>query len=410
MKIKAIGALGLAFLVSDLSRTVNGVLGDSMRSDMSLSEASLGVITASFYIAFLLFQLPFGVLLDKVGPRKLQLFLLPIASIGAILCYLATDFSMLFLGRLLLGVGMSACLMAAFKGVSEWVPLRKVPMGNGLILGGGAIGGILATTPAAALSENFGWALSYLVLAIFICVAWSAIWISVPARSGAKAPPFKVSSLILAARDPIFRTVAVPAALSLGVASSFQGLWAGIWFSESLGMSSHSVGLGLFWMSISTIVGSLFIGFVANRLSNFGASLESVTYGFLLLHIAIQSYIVVFNPNGVVSWTLFSFFGVSGMLVFSCIATNNPGDNVAFKNAIFNLLSFGMAALIQVLYGALLDYALVEDAADVGERHSWALGLLVVVQLLVVITALIIGKVLNRNSILLSKHNGSSGC
>jgi branched-chain amino acid transport system permease protein len=60
------------YFMSYLLRAVNAVVAPDLVSDLSLSPAELGLLTAAFLGAFALFQLPLGVLLDRYGFRLLQ--------------------------------------------------------------------------------------------------------------------------------------------------------------------------------------------------------------------------------------------------------------------------------------------------------------------------------------------------
>src|SRR5690606_12681300 len=59
--------------------------------------------------------------------------------------------------RAILGIGMAGGLMAAFKAVADRVEPKQIPFFNGVILGAGGIGGLIATSPAKAFEVHFGW-------------------------------------------------------------------------------------------------------------------------------------------------------------------------------------------------------------------------------------------------------------
>jgi len=61
---------GLGYFVSYLFRTVNAVIAPDLVADLSLSPASLGLLTSAYFIAFAAFQLPLGILLDRFGSRR----------------------------------------------------------------------------------------------------------------------------------------------------------------------------------------------------------------------------------------------------------------------------------------------------------------------------------------------------
>src|SRR6185295_9133532 len=117
----------------------------------------LGFLTSMYLLAFAAFQLPLGVLLDRYGPRRVVATLLCVAATGAFTFAVARDFTMLSVGRALIGLGVSAGLMGAIKAFTLWFPLSRLALLNGLYLAAGGIGGLSATAPAQALIEPLGW-------------------------------------------------------------------------------------------------------------------------------------------------------------------------------------------------------------------------------------------------------------
>lgn len=79
------------------------------------------------------------------------------------------------LGRILMGVGMSANLMGTLKLIINWFDLKRFATLSGLVLSLGALGSVAATSPMALMVQELGWRRSFHVLAGFntlliICV------------------------------------------------------------------------------------------------------------------------------------------------------------------------------------------------------------------------------------------------
>ena len=66
------------FFLSQFYRVSNAVIAPELLNDLSVDTKGLGLISASFFYAFALTQIPISLLLDKIGPRS-------VAAIGGIL-------------------------------------------------------------------------------------------------------------------------------------------------------------------------------------------------------------------------------------------------------------------------------------------------------------------------------------
>ena len=103
------------YFLSYLFRVVNAVIAPDLVADLKLDPSELGLLTSTYFIAFASSQLPLGVFLDRFGPRMVESFLLLFAGAGAIIFATSHTLTGVIIGRALIGFGVSACLMAAFK-------------------------------------------------------------------------------------------------------------------------------------------------------------------------------------------------------------------------------------------------------------------------------------------------------
>jgi sugar phosphate permease len=123
-KLQIFLPFAFGYFLSYLYRVINAVLAPDLVADIGLEAAGLGLLTSTYFITFAAFQLPLGVLLDRFGPRKIEAALLLVAGFGAWTFACAESLKGLIIGRALIGLGVSACLMAAFKAFVLWFPIQ----------------------------------------------------------------------------------------------------------------------------------------------------------------------------------------------------------------------------------------------------------------------------------------------
>ncbi len=99
----------LAFFISTLLRAITATLTPVLTNEFDLSAGNLGLLAGGYFIGFSLMQIPAGLLLDKYGPKKVIPYLLLIALVGTISFAFAKNFTGLFISRIFIGVGVSAC-------------------------------------------------------------------------------------------------------------------------------------------------------------------------------------------------------------------------------------------------------------------------------------------------------------
>ena len=121
-----------------------------------------------------------AVLLDRYGPRRVEAALLVIAAIGAAVFALADGLTALTLGRALIGLGVSACLMASFKAFTQWFPPERQASLTGWIMASGGLGALAAAKPLEITLGFTGWREIVLGLAAVTLMVAFVLWKFVP--------------------------------------------------------------------------------------------------------------------------------------------------------------------------------------------------------------------------------------
>ena len=325
----------LHLFISQLYRTTNAVLAPWLIQDLRLDTEGLGLLSAGFFYAFALTQIPISIFLDKIGAKRLMIALSFVGMAGAVIFSLAQGLGMGLAGRMLLGVGMACNLMGPLKLLTEWFPPSRFATASGLLYAIGTLGNIVAATPLVLLVEQLGWRPSFqAVIAVHLLLTLALFWIvqdrpqaknaaAAPAASGA---PFRNLGILTRSKD--YWIISAGTFVRYGTHAALQTLWAGPLLMESLGFSPVQTGNILMAMNIGLIVGGPVWGAVSDR---FFKTPKWVVAGGLLILALITFGLRALPPGAsvVAAGAIFLAFGIasaSGMHVYAHIKALVPKE------------------------------------------------------------------------------------
>lgn len=384
----------LGYFLSYVFRTVNSIIAPNLTGDLALSAADLGLLTSVYFLAFAAFQLPLGLLLDRFGPRRIQALLVLFAAAGALIFALADGLGDLVLGRALIGLGVSACLMASFKAFVLWFPPSRLALVNSALLALGATGALAATLPVEWGLQFVGWRGLFLSVAGLAVVVALLVALVVPEHHDAPvhsslAGQWRGLTQVLSSR--FFWRVTPLAFLSQGAFLALQGLWAGPWLRDVAGLARQQVAGELAGLALSIVVGFVVFGGLADRLSRYGIKPLTVATVGMALFVAAQLGLVLQPPGwGLPLWLAFGFFGTSSTLAYAVLSQAFPAALAGRVNTALNLLVFLTAFLMQWGIGAVLHHW--EDPVSRlydPQGYAWGFAIVAGLQLLALVWLLV---------------------
>jgi predicted MFS family arabinose efflux permease len=347
------------YFLSYFYRTVNAVIGPVLVAELGLNAAALGLLTSAYFIAFAAFQLPLGVLLDRYGPRRTESALLLVAAAGSVVFGLAQDVAQLAIGRALIGLGVSSCLMASFKANTIFWPAERLAVANGFILAFGGVGATVATLPVEWVLKVSDWRVLFFGLAGLTLLAAAYVRFAVPERRAAAGDSLgaQVGSLIAILGSARFWRVAPVTVTAQASFLAYQGLWAGPWLRDVAGLSPDAAATAMFFVASAIIVGYGLGGVVADRLMRAGIRHGTLLIAGVALFLLVQVPLVLNVTTGSsVLWVAFTLLGTNSILGFSFLTRQYTADQAGRVNSTMNLLVFISAFTIQAGVGAVISH------------------------------------------------------
>lgn len=370
------------YFLSYAFRAVNAAIGPDLSRDLSLDPATYGAITSAYFATFALAQLPLGVALDRWGPRRTESVLLCAAALGALIFSVADTAGELLIGRALIGLGVSSCLMAAFKANTLYWPIQRLPLANGLLMGFGGLGAASATIPVDWLLAVTDWRTVIAAMAVATVVVAACIWTISP------DPPPPVTRTLLSeqvrgivdllSNRPFWRVTALTG-ISHGTYLAYQTLWAGPWLRDVAGLGRAEAALGMAFVTGAMAISYPMLGALADRLAARGISTMS-TFGFYAAAFIVLQVPIAAGWTGapLLLWAAFGFVGCGTVVGYAALTQQISTSMAGRANAAINLVVFFTAFAVQWSVGAILNF--YGSAPETG--HTIALSVAIGLQAL----------------------------
>jgi len=348
----------LGYYLSYLLRTVNAVISPDLTNELSLSAADLGLLTSAYFLTFGLAQIPLGIALDRFGPRRVEGALLLLAALGAATFALGDSLVHLGLARGLIGLGVSACLMAGLKGFAMWYPPQRQSSMTGYIMAAGALGALTASAPVEALLPFVGWRGIFWIIAAIAAAISAFIFIAVPEEAEHRATDSiggTIRSVAHIFSSPAFLRMAGSAMFFTGGFMALQSLWAVPWLMNNNGMSLTRAAGHLMILNLGMLAGQISIGILGTRLARRGVTpLRMMQVGFSAM-LGVQVLILTDIGPVAVLWFALGVLSSVNAQAYIATASNFPREAFGRVSTAINLMAFFGAFGVQWGLGVVLD-------------------------------------------------------
>jgi ACS family glucarate transporter-like MFS transporter len=170
--------IGLTFLLSMLlyvDRVAISTARNPVTSELGLSDTQFGWILSAFALGYALFQVPSGILADRLGPRVVLSGIVTVWSIFTALTGAVWNLASLLVVRFLFGAGEAGAFPACARAFYSWLPASERGLAQGVNFSGSRLGAAFALPAVAWLVTVAGWRLAFLILGV-IGALWALVW------------------------------------------------------------------------------------------------------------------------------------------------------------------------------------------------------------------------------------------
>lgn len=344
--------LCLAYVLSQFFRAFLAVLSGVLARDVGAGPEDLAAASGLWFLSFALMQLPVGLALDRIGPRRTAAALLLIGGGGgAALFALATQPLHVNIAMLLIGVGCSPVLMASYYIFAREYPPARFATLAALMLGVGSAGNVIASYPTALAEELIGWRGTLAGLAVLS--ASVAVGLFVTVRDPQRVVSDRKGSVLELLRLPVMWLILPMMLVNYAPSATIRGLWIGPYLSDVFGWDTGQVGQATLVMGAAMIAGTLSYGPMDRLL---GTRKWVIAGGGLGAVAALAWLILAIDLNPVLAIGLLAVVGFLGGYFPVIIAHGRaffPAHLVGRGVTLMNLFGIGGVGLFQFASGRI---------------------------------------------------------
>jgi MFS family permease len=339
------------------------VMTSTLMSTFHINGVELGNFAACYFYAYLIMQIPAGLLLDKFGPRKVTTVAIALCALGSFVFAKAECLLVAGIGRFLTGAGAAFAAVNCLKLIANWFPFKHFAFMAGLMMTVGMLGAVGGQAPLSAFIDALDWRQAMIAIALVGLVLAAFFWFVV--RD--KAPDHRknktlvspditlVNSLKRIFKNPQAWWLSTFSGFAFAPVMVFGGLWGVAFISQTYHLNQNISAQTVSLIFIGFAVGAPVFGWFSDWI---GRRNIVMFWGTLVALISIS--VVIYAPGIshlflIFFLFLFGFAISSFLLCFTMIREINLPILAATAIGFMNAFDALFGAFSDPLTGKFLD-------------------------------------------------------
>ncbi|HAG42925.1 MAG TPA: MFS transporter [Clostridium sp.] len=362
------GILVAVYLIVFFHRLSVGVIVGDLEKSFGMNASQIANLGSMYFYAYTIMQIPTGVLVDYLGPKKTVVYGSLIAAIGLIIFSLSTTIILAYFSRLLVGLGVSVVFLSILKIQANWFPAKDFASMSGLTSFIGSMGGLLAQAPLLALVGLIGWRSSFASMGIITIIFAVLVILFVKntpieedqskvnhqKNNPSQSPQNILSQLLSVIKNPKIWSPALAFGTVNGAVMLFTGTFGVSYITSIYGVSKVIAANYISMALLASGVACLFVGKISDKLRK-----RKLPMVILAAIAAISWTTLVFaNPPIWLMVILVILIGASGSIGVICWSVGKEVSDPTLSGmsmSIVNVCGFLFAAVLPVICGKFVD-------------------------------------------------------
>jgi sugar phosphate permease len=357
-----------------LLRIAPSVMEPALRDHFNLSATGFGLISSIYYYAYVIMQLPVGVMLDRYGPQRLLTSACMICVIGTFLFTGTTVFWIAGVGRFLVGFGSAFAFVGVLKLATIWLPENRLAMVSGLTSALGTIGAMIGDNFLLIFVNQFGWVKALNMTAVFGIALSILLWMGIRDK---RATHFKNHGTVPSLKRGLIDLGIILKNKQIWVngfygclvylpTTVFAELWGIPYLRNAHGLSNEAAGLANSLLFLGFTIGAPLMGFISDKLARRKFPMFIGAAGAAIVMMLILYMPGLSETHIQVLMFLLGLLYSAQAIVFAVGRELSPGEAAGTAMAATNMIVMLGAMFLQPLVGHLLDFSLSAHMGDVG--------------------------------------------
>lgn len=192
-----LGAVAFGWFLALGIRLAVPALVPYIRSDFGIGLTTAGMLLSVLWVCYALFQLPGGILGDRIGERNILTGGVVLVILGLVVSILAPTIAILFVGIGLIGIATGLFATTRFTILTDIFPDRGATA-IGISSAAGNVGTVTLPVAMGFLAAEFSWWAGFAAVTPIVGVAALSLWLIVPPRTSGNESAVDELSLAIA--------------------------------------------------------------------------------------------------------------------------------------------------------------------------------------------------------------------
>lgn len=367
---KIFTVFALSYILVYFHRMAPAIISVELMVTFGATASTIGSLSAMYYYTSAIMQIPAGIMVDTFGIRTVAILGNFIAGLGSIIFGLSPTLELAYIGRFLLGLGVSVIFVCFMKSNSIWFNERRYGAISGLALLIGNFGSVLAASPLAYALEYYSWHSIFVVIGVFsLVLSFISIFVlqnrtdednlamqrnSIKKNTTQETQNWWKSLVLVLSNRTIWPSFIINFGM-LGGLYTFIGLWASPFLQDKYKLHQSDAALYITISLTGLAIGALLTGWISDRIMLRKPVLLVATAVY-----CITWLVILFVPwiPGSTGLLVFGFIGISGggfILTYPCATEVLPTKLAGLVISVVNTGVFIGASILQPAFGYILD-------------------------------------------------------